>query len=141
MSFPVNFNPRWLTFQKFKYANLLSFAFSYVIINKTLFKTILSKIKLTNNLPAEMAHPFLTFYYSVCWVNSIAVGNWLNSSIFLFKSTNNKTKYHLLNILGGFLLQLQVQMKTRLEVMNMHSTYEVRSRHIVDFQRNAIPLQ
>ena len=46
------------------------------------------------------------------------------------------------NILGRsrFLLQLQVQMKTSLEAMNMNATYEIRSQHIVDFQRNAIPL-
>ena len=43
------------------------------------------------------------------------------------------------NILGRFLLQLQVQMKTSLEVINMNATY-VRSQHIVDFQRNAMPL-
>jgi len=44
------------------------------------------------------------------------------------------------NILGRFLLQLQVKMKTSLKVMNMNATYEVRSQHIVDFQRNAMPL-
>jgi len=43
-------------------------------------------------------------------------------------------------MLGILLLQLQVQMKISLEVMNMNATYEVRSQHIVDFQRNAIPL-
>ena len=42
------------------------------------------------------------------------------------------------NILGRFLLQLRVQMKTSLEVMTMNATYEVRTRHIVDFHRNAI---
>ena len=43
-------------------------------------------------------------------------------------------------MLGILLLQLQVQMKISLEVMNMNATYEVRYQHIVDFQRNAIPL-
>jgi len=43
-------------------------------------------------------------------------------------------------MLGRFLLQLEVQMKTGVEVMNMNDTYEVKSQHIVDFQRNAIPL-
>ena len=38
-------------------------------------------------------------------------------------------------MLGRFLLQLQVQMKTSLEVMNMNATYEIRSQHIVDFQK------
>jgi len=32
-------------------------------------------------------------------------------------------------------------MKTSLEVMNMNATYEVRSQHIVDFQRNAIAIR
>jgi len=41
-------------------------------------------------------------------------------------------------MLVRFLLQLQ--MKTSLEVINMNATYEVRSQHIVDFQRNATPL-
>jgi len=36
-------------------------------------------------------------------------------------------------MLGRYLLQLQVQMKTSLEVMNMNATYEIRSQHIVDF--------
>ena len=31
-------------------------------------------------------------------------------------------------------------MKTSLEVMNMNATYEVRSKHSVDFQRNAMSL-
>jgi len=43
-------------------------------------------------------------------------------------------------MLVRFLLQLQVQIKTSFEVMNTNATYEVRSQHIVDFQRNAIPL-
>jgi len=40
-------------------------------------------------------------------------------------------------MLGIFLLQLQVQMKTSLEVMNfnMNATYEIRSQHIVDIQK------
>jgi len=43
-------------------------------------------------------------------------------------------------MLGRFLLQLQVQMKASLEVMNMNATYEIRLQHIVDFQKNAIRL-
>ena len=62
--------------------------------------------------------------------------------VFLFNSKNNKSKY---TGYSRFLLQLQVQMKTSLDVMNMNHlvTYvsnEVRSQHIVDFQRNAMPL-
>ena len=44
-------------------------------------------------------------------------------------------------MLGRFQLQLQVQMKTSLEVINMNATYEIRSQHIVEFQRNAISLK
>ena len=44
------------------------------------------------------------------------------------------------NILGRFLLQLQ--MKTSLEVMNMNATYEIRSQHIVDLKkRNSIVIR
>jgi len=123
-------------FKKFKYANLLVFAFSCVIMNTTLFQTIMSKTKLTNNLPTEMAHSFLTIFddYSVCWVNSIPVENWLNSS----KNNNLIIRKTNQNMVGRFLLQ--DQMKTSLEVINMNATYKVISQHIVDFQRNAIPL-
>jgi len=45
-------------------------------------------------------------------------------------------------MLGRFLLQLQVQIKTSLEVMNMNATYKVRSQHIDDFQkRNSIVIK
>ena len=43
-------------------------------------------------------------------------------------------------MLGRFLLQLQVQMKTSLEIMNMNATYEIRSQHTVDFQNKAISI-
>ena len=87
-----------------------------------------------------MARSFLLFFDdnsqdSVCCVSSIPVEHWLKSSKnnYLIRRITNQ------NILG-FLLQLQVQMKTSLEVMNMNTTYEVRSEHSVDFQRNAMPL-
>jgi len=104
---------------------------------KKLLLTYLEYVtKLTNNLPAEMAHSYLIFWWLLSLLGQFNSSRKLmNSSIFFYliqRITNQ-------NILGRFLLQLQVQMKTSLEVINMNATY-VRSQHIVDFQRNAMPL-
>jgi len=54
------------------------------------------------------------------------------------KHSETKRVWYDQNILGRFLIQLQVQMKTSLEVMYMNATYEVRSQFIVDYQRNKV---
>jgi len=88
-----------------------------------------------------MAHYFLIFWWLLSLLGQFNTSRTLIElfELFLFNSKNNKSKY-----IGysRFLLQLQVQMKTSLEVMNMnHLRSSITAHCWLSKKRNAIVIR